>query len=434
MKKFIFVSVILFLTLPCYADEINLEFFNSFNDCYLPKYVDMAIKENHSIKEITAKVQEYRHEVQSSFGKELPILTMNASYLGFSVPKLDNFSLSQNSFILPFIFAYEPDLLLKNRDKTKSVKKEYEAVKAEEKSAKLSLLGEVSAAYINILQYDELIKIQENIIKNQSEQLEKIKLKYQYGIATLDEVRSSNQELVEDENTFKNLSAQRQTVLNDFAILIGLSSDRTNEIERGNLKNFEYTKTIPEDVQSDVIFKRPDIKEIEYKMEKAQIDTKIAKKEFFPSFGITGAWIFNTISHKNFFNWDNSIVSLMVGATQDLFRGGVKLANLRIKKDKYNALFEKYTQKGLVAVKEVNTSLCIINADTDVDKNLDNKMNLEKEKLSNSERKLKYGTISNLELLQEIEKSDRLQQTKIKAKAKRLIDYTTLYKACGGDL
>src|SRR5574344_1839162 len=101
MKKFIFGLVILFLILPCYADEINLEFFNSFNDCYLPKYVDMALKENHFIKETTAKIQEYRHEIQSSLGKELPILTMNASSLGFSVPKLDNFLLSQNSFILP---------------------------------------------------------------------------------------------------------------------------------------------------------------------------------------------------------------------------------------------------------------------------------------------------------------------------------------------
>lgn len=420
--------------MPCFSQEINVEFFNSFNDCYLPKYVSLAIAKNHSLKEIQYKVEEYKRQEQMSFGKELPILSMNASYLGFNVPKLDNFSLSQNSFILPFIFAYEPDLLLKNRDKTKSVKKAYEAIKEQEKWIQLTLVGEVATAYINILQYDNLIKNQTEIVKNEEEQLQKIKLLYKYGISNIDEVRSKSQILENEKNNLENLISERETVLNNFTVLIGLSPDKIDGIERANIEKFNYNKQLPKNIESEIIFKRPDIANIEKQMEKADIDIKIARKEFFPTFGITGLWVFNTISHKNFFSWDNSIVSLMAGATQDLFRGGVKLANLRIKKAKYEQLFERYTQNGLDALKEVNTSLCLINADTKIDERVQQQLNSENEKYTNTERKYEKGIISDLDKIKEKEKILKLTQNKTKAKSRKLADYITLYKAVGGDL
>ena len=57
----------------------------------------------------------------------------------------------RNSYILPFRVNYEPDFLLKNRDKTLSKKKLYQASLANEKSAYISLVSDVANTYINIL-------------------------------------------------------------------------------------------------------------------------------------------------------------------------------------------------------------------------------------------------------------------------------------------
>lgn len=78
----------------------------------------------------------------------------------------------------------------------------------------------------------------------------------------------------------------------------------------------------------------------EAKLEAAKIDIKVARKEFLPSFNITGIWTFNTLASGTFFSWESSLAALLAGATQDIFKGGIKKANLKMKKAKYEELFE----------------------------------------------------------------------------------------------
>lgn len=123
-----------------------------------------------------------------------------------------------------------------------------------------------------------------------------------------------------------------------FAVLIGRSADSANSIERGSIDNFEYNSVIPNEIVSDVIFSRPDVKRAEMALEKAKIDIRVARKEFLPRFNITGIWAFNTIAPGTFFSWESSLAALLAGATQDIFAGGRKIANLKFKKAKYEEL------------------------------------------------------------------------------------------------
>ena len=82
--------------------------------------------------------------MKSSFANELPSLNVAANYLGLKIPMLDNFAFKKNGFVLPFQFNYEADLLLKNRDKTKSKHKLHKAQKYDEKSAYIMLAGDVA--------------------------------------------------------------------------------------------------------------------------------------------------------------------------------------------------------------------------------------------------------------------------------------------------
>src|SRR5574344_240586 len=158
-KKVLFIFVILIFCQSCFAYEFkNTEFFNNFNDTYLTQYINQALNNNHELKATNQKVEQYRQQVKVSFSKELPSLSVGANYAGFHVPVLDNFTLSDNAFILPFMASYEPDFLLKNRDRTKSVKKTYEAVQEDGKSIYIYLLTNVAKNYINIIQNNELTK------------------------------------------------------------------------------------------------------------------------------------------------------------------------------------------------------------------------------------------------------------------------------------
>ena len=436
-RKTLVICSLLFLVNSAFAidrAELDIEFFDNFNDVYLSQYINEALGNNHDAKQATAKVEQYRQQTKASLGKELPSLSVGANYLGIKVPDIDNFQLRQNAFILPFIANYEADFLLKNRDKTRSTQKTYEASIQEEKTTYLALLSDVATVYTNILQYDELINKQTELVYTAQEILENDKRKYGRGVINSTTLNNSQKDLEIAKNKLENLEKEREIVLMQLAVLIGKTPDCTDDIQRGKLTNFEYNKSIPTEIESDVIFSRPDVLSAEAKLEKARIDIRIARKEFLPTFNITGLWAFNTLAPGTFFSWDSSLAMLMAGAMQDIFAGGKKISNLKLQKAKYEELFENYRQVDLEAVKEVNTALCIIKHDTNIDNNTKNQLAFETENYNDAQKMLKQGVISNNDYLNAKRKYITEELAHTQTKSQRLINYFTLYKAVGGKL
>ena len=429
--------MLLFYSQVSYAvdvKELNIEFFEKFNDENLNCYIKEAIEKNHELKKAAHSVEQYRQQTKYSLGQELPSLGVSANYLGVKVPELDNFQLKKNAFVLPFTASYEADLLLKNRDKTRAIKKSYEAAKFNEKAVYLALLSDVATVYTNILRYDDLIKKQEEILKIQEEILNRNDKKFKHGVINLTDLNNVKKNVEASKSTLENLKKNRETAVMQLAVLTGNSAANTANMKFGNFDSFEYSGEIPKEVSSDIIFARPYVKAAEANLEKAQIDVSVAKKEFFPTFNIVGVWAFNTIAPGSFFSWESSLAAILAGASQDIFKGGMKVARLKMQKAKYEELFEDYNQTNLEAVKEVNTSLCIIKHDKQVEANTKSELGYELQNFGNAEKKLNQGVISVPEYL--VAKTEFLEsQTNFtQAKTQRIINYFTLYKAVGGQL
>lgn len=437
IKKAALTFILLLFSQSCFAvdvQELNIDFFNKFNDEYLSFYIQEALNNNHDLKKTAHVVEQYRQQTKYSLGQELPSLSVGANYLGVKVPELDNFQLKKNAFVLPFTASYEADLLLKNRDKTRAIKKSYEAAKFNEKAVYLALLSDVATVYTNILRYDDLIKKQEEILKIQEEILNRNDKKFKHGVINLTDLNNAKKNVEASKSTLENLKKNRETAVMQLAVLTGNSAANTANMKFGNFDSFEYSGEIPKEVSSDIIFARPDVKAAEANLEKAQIDVSVAKKEFFPTFNIVGVWAFNTIAPGSFFSWESSLAAILAGASQDIFKGGMKVARLKMQKAKYEELFEDYNQTNLEAVKEVNTSLCIIKHDKQVEANTKSELGYELQNFGNAEKKLNQGVISVPEYL--VAKTEFLEsQTNFtQAKTQRIINYFTLYKAVGGQL
>ena len=155
MRKF---YLILFFQLFSFAFAlpINVDFFKNFNDEYFEKYIFEALESNHDLKQIQHKVNQFRYEISSQFSRQLPELSVASNYLGTHFPDDNNFLLNKNSYVLPLKASWELDILLKNKDKTKSKKKLYESALANQKGAYISLLCDIANTYINILLFDYL--------------------------------------------------------------------------------------------------------------------------------------------------------------------------------------------------------------------------------------------------------------------------------------
>lgn len=431
----ILLLILILITKSALAYSVNPEFFTRFNDPCLEKYIYQALEKNHELKQANYKVEQFRQEVRTSLAHELPSLSVSSNYLGAHFPKGDdNFLIRQNSFILPFSVNYEPDFLLKNRDKTRSKKYLFKSQVANQKGTYISLLTDVASTYVNIILLDYLINRQEEILKNKDSNLSFTFNKFHFGVVDLINLNNSKEELNAQKIIYENLIKQRNTLLYNFAVLIGDSPNNIDEMTRGTLKNFEYVGNIPTEISSDKIYVRPDVIEIENKLKSAKLDVRVAKKEFFPRFNITGFLVFDTAGGGNFFSWNSSFAYLLAGATQDIFKGGEKIANLKIKKARYYELVELYKQTDLIAIKEINNALNIIHHDKKTELEAKNQLEIERKTMNISNKKLKRGVISKTEFLNDKNSFNQQEQLVAGAKASRLVDYFTLYKAVGGDL
>lgn len=414
---------------------INIDWWNNFSDPILKSYVLQAINCNHDLKKTSWKVEEYRQTVKTVFSKELPSLTVGSYYDLLHFPELAKpLDIKNNIFTVPFLASYEADIFLKNHDRTKSSKKSYCASKFDEKGVYISLVTDVSTVYLNVIKFDKQICLQQQLVEIAKEQLKRQNDRYKRGTVSATDLNNSKKTYESAKSSLDDLIKSRDQALTQLAILIGESPENINCIKRASFDQFEYVAVVPTCIPSDVIFSRPDVLSAEAQLEKAKIDVRVARKEFLPTFNVYGLYSLTNVGVASFGSWNATFAALMAGASLDLFKGGYKVANLKIYKSKYEQMFEAYKQVDLKAIKEVNDSLILINQDTQIDCNTIKNLNIQKDNYNRALNRYKNGVISYPNLLTDKQALILQEQSQVNTKASRLVDYLTLYKAVGGKL
>lgn len=412
---------------------VNIDWWDNFSDPYLKCYIIQAIQNNHDARRASWQVEEYRQNVKLQFSHELPSLTVGGDYILNHLP--DSLVKTKTSiFAVPFYSYYEADVFLKNHDKTKSTKKAYEASKFQEKSIYISLASDVTTSYINIIKFDKQIELQRKLVEVKKQTLCRVEERYSRGVVSAVTLNNAKKDYQTAQNSLDEFIKSRDKALTQMAVLIGESPNNIPDIKRGCFDDFEYKTQIPCAISSDVIFSRPDIMEAEANLEKANIDVRVARKDFLPRFNIVGLYSLTNLGPDGFGTWGSTVAALFAGVSLDLFKGGAKFAALRINKARYEQMFESYRQTDLNAIKEVNDSLVVIYEDTKTDNNTVSNLVIQKDNYHRSDESYKRGTISYTDLLSQCEQLLNVNQNQVNSKTNRLIDYISLYKAVGGKL
>lgn len=418
--------------------NVNLDWWKSYNDEYLEGYIVKAIDNSQDLKIATLRVEEAKQMVKLQFSKELPSAYVGALDLQAKMPDnlstLTGASRSENYFGMPLIVNYEADIFGKNHDKTKSAKKNYETSKLNERAVYIAVASQIGATYFNIVKLDKLISIQNDIIKERKQIFDLMKERNHHGItSTADETRAQKAYVMAVAD-LTDLKKAQSILLNSLAVMTGESPNNAKELKRVSYEELPCCKPIPDEISSDIIVQRPDYMAAEKQVEKAGIDVKIAKKEFLPTVNLSGLLFFNSNSLGGSFNWENAVAALGGAAIMPIFTGGQKTANLRLKKNEYEQVLQKYYKTNLTAIQEVNDALSSLKLDNErYEKNL-NSYNMQKDDYNYMKIRYKQGIISNLDLLQQKETLLSMNKMVVSSKTDCYINQISLYKAVGGKI
>lgn len=450
MKKLatIILTLLIFLSSSVYAKTkkddleqnhihyLNIQWWDEFNDPLLNEYLLKVFKNNHDLKIAELKIKEGEQIVKQSIANELPQIGLSANvervlrasdqYFGPNM-LIPNFS--QTNLLFPISASYEFDIWGLNHTKTKSVKKQLEIVKEQERAKYITVTGNFAASYYNLLRCDKLIKIQKEINATQEEILRLTKIKFESGKCPVTEVIQQEQLLKAYQEELNILNKERELVDEELRYVMADKEITTiADTSDRDIPLIDFPRQIP----SDVIESRPDYIIAQMNLERMGLDVKVAKKNFLPRFIIFGQFGFNAYRLSNLFNNNALLSSVGVAPVLDIFTGGRKLAYLRFKKYEFDEALEYFKKTVLSSYKEVNDALSNANMYA---KNLTSalaRLELEKQNYQIAQDTFTSGKGTKPELLVSYERELLVQKDIVDSKTNTLISVISLYKTVGG--
>lgn len=418
-------------------EYINLDWWAKYNDPILTEYISTAFENNQDLKIATLNVKQANQVVKMAFANQLPhagfqgdvFRDFSSSTVRFGGVTIPDYS--QSNFFLPATLSYEADIWGENYLKTKSVKKQLEMVKQNERASYIYLTSSLASNYFNLVKLDKLIKNQEKLVKIQTEVVKLQDKKYKNGLCTVMDLMNEKQLLTQLQEELNTYIDSRIVIGREVGVLTGLREKDLSEVKRGTYENIAIIP-LPSEINAEVIQYRPDYLKAEDYVQKIGIDVKVARRDFLPKFTLYGQAGFNAYNLTNIFG--NHTFKSLIGFVPsiDLFTGGAKMATLRYKKLELEKAQQMYEKTILTSIQEVNNSLGgAITRDLNYKESI-KRYDLENEKFQLANEKFNIGAKSNLDLMKDRERLLVAEKDEVNGKINYLISTINIYKAVGG--
>lgn len=439
-KNYIFcMAFCLIIQIPVLAKDtlqpqVNLNWWSRYNDPVLVDYINEGSLNNHDIKISSLNIEQANQAVKMSFSRELPTLVFSGAvqrefesseiHRGTSI--IPNYN--QTNFVLPLTMSYELDIWGKNRLKTKSLNLQKEIIVQDQNSVSISLQAAIASDYFNLVRVNKKLKNLDELISIQEKIVTLTEIKKANGLIASDPVLIEKQTL-SSLNSEKNLLIdQKETLSNELSVLLG----KTNQ-ENDFLYNEEQDcPKIPNELNANLIQYRPDYLRSEILLKKAGVDVKIAKKEFLPSFLISGQIGFNAYSLGRIFAPETWLSNIGIFPDIDLFTGGLKKARMKFNKIEFEKAGVNYEKTCLESINELNDSVSYYKTTSANLVNSIDSLDNQKEIEYHSRRKFEVGLKSSLDYLKAKQALLIAQNSNIDAKINNIISTISIFKSVGG--
>ncbi len=224
-------------------------------------------------------------------------------------------------------------------------------------NAKLAAQTQLAVAYFNLRAVDELeAALQETLVEFRRTR-DILKNQYTVGTSSRADFITADTQVQSTEATAINVGVQRAQYEHAIAVLIG-----RNPVEL-SLPRRRWTTPVPPEipagVPSTLLERRPDIAAAERALQQQSALVGVAVANFYPVISLSGL-----LSFAGPKPWPVSLAheawSLMGGATQSVFEGGLLNAQLDVAKANYAQALAAYRQTVLTAFQQVEDQLAAV--------------------------------------------------------------------------
>jgi NodT family efflux transporter outer membrane factor (OMF) lipoprotein len=329
----------------------------AYGDAQLSQLVEEGLAGAPDLRQAEARLNQAQAAAQTSGAKLSPQVNAKGSFTEFNLSSGDGApafipdgwsNVAQSSLD----FSFEFDFWGKNRAALASAKSSAEAARAEVQQARLVLSTSIASAYAGLAQLYADHDAAEDALRVRTATAELIAGRHAQGLENEVAFKRAEAGRAEAE---ADLAANAESIAlqkNKIAALLGDGPDRGLAVQRPAnplLKSFG----LPENLQADLLGRRPDIAAARSRVEGASEQTKSAKAQFYPNVNLTAMLGANSLGLAGLERAGLGYAAIAPAISLPIFDGGKLEGNYRNARGQYDEAVAAYDGALTAALKEV---------------------------------------------------------------------------------
>jgi NodT family efflux transporter outer membrane factor (OMF) lipoprotein len=423
---------------PAEAATPTLDWWRSFRSRELTALMQEAQAANFDIAVAIAQITQADAQVRIAGAPLLPSLSLGGTdtaskaseQLASSTSGGGGRSLFSRQYSTSLSASYVLDFWGKNRSALNASIETSIASRYNKEVVEITALTSVANTYFTILDSRDRLRIARRNLADSSRILSLIK--QQFDVGTVSELNVAQQEsLVEQVRA--TIPPLEQTVGQNtaaLAVLVGKAPELFST--RGPGVDAIAIPRVTPGLPSDLINRRPDIRQAEEQLKSAGYSVESARAAFFPTIQLTGQLGFESAALRSLFGPGAWFYTAAASLTQPIFDGGTLLGTFEQQQGLQAQMLQAYRKAILNGFSNVEQALIALEQTTAQERIQENVVKASRRAFVLSEEQMKQGTVNMVTLLQ-VEQTlftaeDQLAQVKLA----RLQAVVSLFQALGG--
>ena len=405
-----------------------------FTDSTQRALIEAALAGNLDLQSAEARIREAQAAVTIARSGLLPSVGIGLSTT--PTARRPGESLS-SSFLVAGLLSWEIDLWGRIRRGAEASRGDLAAREAARDGARVSLIAETASRYHELAALRAVLASTESSARLQADSLRLMRRRNQAGIVSAAEVRQAEGQLASTEARLPDLRRQVAATENALSFLLGRAPDAVATPAPAPIAPpaaGSMSPALPAGLPSELIERRPDLREAEQRLVAANARVGEAKALMLPSLSLTGAFgrIGLALEDLVSSNSSSAVASIGPNVSQTLYAGGALAANRDVAIARLDQALLNYRRTGLNALREVADAL---KAHEEAGVQLERqgeRVVAQREALRLADKRFGAGVVSFMEVLDAQRQLLAAETDFVNTRLARQLAYVQVYRALGG--
>ncbi|MCU4504444.1 AdeC/AdeK/OprM family multidrug efflux complex outer membrane factor [Acinetobacter sp. WU_MDCI_Abxe161] len=404
-----------------------------FSDPRLLEVIEISLNNNRDLRTAALNIERAQQQYQITKYDQLPTIGATANAIRQVNPSVNPNNPYSTFQVGLGVTAYELDFWGRVQSLKDAALNNYLATQSAKDSTQISLVSQVSQAWLNYSFATANLNLAQQTLKAQLDSYNLNQKRFNVGIDSeipLRQAQISVETARNDVANYKTQVSQAQNLLN----LLAGQAIPSNLLPTQSVKTITQEKNFSTGLSSDLLQNRPDLKVAEYQLRAAGANIGAAKARMFPTITLTGSAGYASTELKDLFKSGGFAWSVGPSIDLPIFDWGTRKANIKVSEIDQKIALSEYEKAIQASFREVNDALA-------AHVHIEERLNAQRRLVSATDTTYKLSTArfragidSYLTVLDAQRSAYAAQQGLLVLEQTKLNNQIELYKALGGGL